>query len=188
MIGTNELRELEEVMGVLEEMLKLDCCPSDSTIQRYYSSLSPTRDLLDFGKYRNLTSGSRDGIREVLVKESWGDNISVSCHVSHLSQMTPEHLLHFREECQSKKERQAYIEELEPWTYGQMGLYEYTSELRYDLGNALSHRNDGDRRGGRVYWITWDPEKQDEREEEWIEDVMSEKMAYLLRDDFVVCL
>ena len=69
-----------------------------------------------------------------------------------------------------------------------MGLYEYTSELRYDLGNALSHRSDGDRRGGGVYWFIWDPEKQDERKEEWIEDVISEKMAYLLRDDFVVCL
>ena len=102
--------------------------------------------------------------------------------------MTPEQLMHFREECQSKKERQAYIEELGLWTYGLMGLYEYTSELRYDLGNALSHRNDGDRRGGGVCWITWDSEKGDERAEEWVEDVLTEKMGYLLRNDFVVCL
>lgn len=185
---TNELRELEEVVGVLEEMLKLDCCPSDSTIQLHYSSLSSTGDLLDFRKYRKLTNGLRGGIREVLVNESWGDNMAVCCHVSHLLQMTPEQLLHLREECQSKKERHAYIEELEQWTYGHMGLYEYTSELRYDLGKALSHRNDGDRRGGGVYWITWDPAKGDEKEEEWVEDVLTEKVGYLLRNEFVVCL
>ena len=179
---THELRELEEVLCVFEEMLKYDCCPSDSTIQRHYSSLTPTRDLLDFGKYRKLTHGSSNSIREVLVNESWGDNISVAAHISHLLQMTPEHLLHFREACTSKRERMQYIDVMKPWTYGQMGIYEYTSELRWDLGHVLGSRTDGERRGGGVCWITWDPEKEDEMqvEEEWVEDVLSEKMGYLM--------
>lgn len=186
--ATHELRELEEVLVVFEDMLRWDCCPSDSTIQRHYSSLSPTRDLLDFGKYHKLVHGSSNPIREVLVNESWGDNLSVASHISHLMQMTPEHLLHFRETCMSKKERERYIAEIEPWTYGQSGLYAYNSELRWDLGHVLGGRNDGDRRGGGVCWITWDPEKEEEREEEWVEDVLSEKMGYLMRagHDFLV--
>lgn len=186
---TQELRELEEVLVVKEEMLRWDCCPSDSTIQRHYSAVSPTRDLLDFGKYRKLIHGSRNSVQEILVNESWGDNIAIACHISHLLQMTPEHLLHFRENCNSKKERERYIEEIEPWTYGQMGLYEYTSELRWDLGHVLGGRNDGNRRGGGVHWITWDPEEKDEeREDERVEVVLSEKMQHLCRSggDFVV--
>lgn len=185
---THELRELEEILVIFEDMLRHDCCPSNSTIQRHYSSLSPTRDLLDFGKYRKLVTGSNNSIREILVNESWGDNIAVASHISHLIQMTPKHLLHFRETCASKRERERYIDEIEPWTYGQSGLFAYNSELRWDLGHVLGGRNDGERRGGGVCWITWDPEKEGERGEDLVEDVLSEKMGYLMRggNEFLV--
>ncbi len=153
--ATRDLRELEEVLVTLEEMLKLDCCPSDSTIQRHHSSLSPTRDLLDFSKLNQAQSvrgrtwapaRARD-IGDILVSESWGDNTTVAYEVAHLLRMTPEQILYFREPCACKAERAAFVDGVvSAWAGGRQGwgIYEFPSGLRWDLMKVFGSRDDVD--------------------------------------------
>lgn len=178
--STHELRELEEVVDVLADMLRYDCCPSDSTIQHHYNHITPTRDLLDFGKHNKLSvsvSGKKRSIKDLLVHESWGSDIDVACDVDHLIRMSPAHLLHFRENCEGKAERLDYVDTvLVEWTKKEYGVYQVPGQLRWDLAKVLGERTDGERRGGggRMMWITWENEKeQDEEEREWWVDFES---------------
>lgn len=181
LFSTHELRELEEVQDVLEDMLRYDCCPSDSTIQRHYTQVTPTRDLLDFGKHNKAAAnGRKRPMREVLVNESWGDNARVTYDIAHLIRMTPAHLLHFRENCNGRLEREHYIDTVvREWTPGKWGLYEWPSALRWDLGKVLGERTDGERRGAGARWITWDPEGEDEDVDE--SNVAAEKIVVSVR-------
>lgn len=178
---TREIRELEELERVFEDMLAYDCCPSDSTIQRHYNQNLPTRDLLDFGRYRGNLKGR--SVRELLVHESWGDNDHVMYEVAHLMRMAPDQLLHFREVCTGKAERERYIEKLTEWESGLWDLYESPSTLWWDVSKVLGERGDDEKRGqGRGQERQWITGNGDEGGEEGDEkDDVDEKFQSVLR-------
>jgi hypothetical protein len=114
-----EIREILELESHFREMLTLDICLSNSMVQELYERDQPPsrKDLLYFGNFghhqseANIVRHASDSLA-AFERKSWGDDASVTARVFRIMKLSPDLLLQFRDEFDSRAAREGFLDEL----------------------------------------------------------------------------
>ncbi len=193
------ITELTELNDVLQAMVSYDLCPSNAMVQMLYKEHFPEQGPLYFGtyetyprfysyeadlryypdRYPSTKKVPRQDLPLLLVNEAWGSSEAQKTIVDEVMKLTPDQLLHFRENLANRAERLAYLNSMPQVLHGRQASLSNALEALCAERNYMNAHNHGID-GGILDEIGEEPDK---RSPLWIEELGDEGTAYEVSSD-----